>query len=151
MRDEVLASHPWNFAMARVELAALATTPTQVDDTYAYQFQLPSDCLRVWKTSLTSVDDPWSVEGGLLLAETDTIKILYIKKVTDVGLFSPLFSEALAWRLAWDLSYAVTQSMTVMEAMFSGYKKMISEARSYDSQEGSIQEVEALTWFNSRY
>lgn len=150
-RDELLMSHPWNFAMARVELAALTTTPVQVDDTYTYQFQLPSDCLRVWKTSLPGVDDPWSVEGGILLAEVNTIKIQYIRRVTEPGLFSAQFAEVLAWRIAWDISYAITQKLTLTEMMMNGYQKMLSQARTYDSQEGSIQQVEASEWFDSRY
>ena len=43
VRDELLRSHPWNFATKRAKLAQSATTPTFEFD---YAYPLPSDWIR---------------------------------------------------------------------------------------------------------
>ena len=48
IRDSLLESHPWNFAIKRLQLGKLATSPEFGFDN---QFQLPSDCLRVLGTT----------------------------------------------------------------------------------------------------
>ena len=44
VRDEVLRSHPWNFAITRAEFSQLTTTPSFG---YNYEYSIPSDCLRI--------------------------------------------------------------------------------------------------------
>ena len=48
LRDEVLYSHPWNFAMTRAELTQTANTP---EFEWDYEYELPSDVLRVLDVS----------------------------------------------------------------------------------------------------
>lgn len=151
LRDELLASHPWNFALARVALGPLAAAPIQVNDGYLYQFQLPTDCLRVIQTDLPGITDAWKIEGRLLLAETDEIKILYLRRVTEVGEFPPTFAEVLAWKIARDIGYAISQTMSVTQMADSGYRSALADARTFDAQEGSIDQVEASEWFNARF
>ena len=43
-RQDLLRKHPWNFAIERVSLAALGAAP---EFRYDYQYQAPSDCLRL--------------------------------------------------------------------------------------------------------
>jgi hypothetical protein len=89
IRDDLLYSHPWNFAVKRVELAPLVDAP--IFD-FSYQFQLPTDCLRVIGSDLPK-EAEWKIEGRLLLANYDSIKIQYIAQETDTSKFTPGFSE----------------------------------------------------------
>ena len=150
MRDEVLRSHPWNFAIARVELAALVAVPLFE---YDHQFQIPADSLRILDIDINielNAVDPWAVEGDKLLANEDPIKIKYIKRVTNTALFDANFVEALAFRLAADLAYAIVQSLSVQRQMFAAYKEFLRPARSFDAQEGKLDQVRADEWFNER-
>jgi hypothetical protein len=64
LRQEVLRAHPWNFAIRRADLVRLSTTP---EYEYNYEYQLPSDCLRVLETAADK-DNP----GGDILGNSIT-------------------------------------------------------------------------------
>lgn len=158
LRDAELRSHPWNFAIARKELAK--TTTDGVFE-FTNQFVLPSDVLRILKTNLNldgggTIEEKWQVEtdgvaGGRLLVTNDTaVKIRYIKKITDVALFTSDFAEVLAWRLAADLAYSLVQSVSLGQQMFAAYEQFARRARSFDAQEGSVDQVESFEWLDSR-
>lgn len=154
LRDEVLYSHPWNFAVVRKELAQSATTPAFG---YDYEFVLPSDLLRV--LNVNENDDgsiayaiEYDVTGGnrVLRTNEEAIKILYVRRQTDVTQFTPGFGEALALRLAADLAMPLQNSRTQAELWFGVYNQFLSSARSFDAQEGSVQRVITSTWKNAR-
>lgn len=65
-RDE-LRKHYWNFAMKRVALAPDVTAPAF---DFAYQFTLPSDCLRIMLPNDAYLD--WVVEGRKILTNATT-------------------------------------------------------------------------------
>lgn len=102
VRDLMLYSHPWNFAMARANITASVTTaPIFPENHYAYT--LPTDCLRVWE--LYGSTAKWVSEGGTLITSQNAdIYIRYIKQVTTTSLFNPAFVNCLATRLAADLA-----------------------------------------------
>lgn len=149
-RQQLLRAHPWNFAIKRVSLAKTATTPEFEFDN---EFQLPSDCLRVLK-----IDDEgyipnyptWVIEGDKLLSSLDTVKIKYIADIEDVGLFDENFTEALAFLIASDLSYALVQSASLSKAMLELHDRVLRDARSFDAQEGTPEDLGADRWTSSR-
>lgn len=154
---ELLRSHPWNFAIARVQLAALAAAPAFG---FAYQFQLPSDCLRVLNVDAEFADDQvgqgahynWKIEGRLLLADDSDIKIKYVDDVTNSPhLFDLAFVEALAYRIASDLAYPLAQSNPLANRMDQQYRAALAFARTYDAQEGSSDRFSADQWLDSRF
>jgi len=135
VRDSVLRSHPWNFAIARAELSKLTSTPAF---DYSYEFNLPTDpyCLRVLKMEYD--DYEFKIEGRKLLANEDSAKILYIAKVTDPAQFDPLFVDVLTSKLCAELSYAVTGSNTLSKMMWENYDNKLREARTVDGMEGFV-------------
>lgn len=147
IRDEMLRGHPWNFATARVELAAVAEEP---EFEYDFKFLLPADCLRVLGTDLDTSSD-FKIEGRYILSYEDTIKIKYIKKVTNVGEMDTTFAEALALNIAQDICYTLSGSAALAELLYRKYEAKLREARSYDAQEGSADRIQADEWLNSRY
>lgn len=146
IRDELLYSHPWNFATARVQIAPLSEQPLFDFD---YQFQLPVDCLRVYGTDLPQGAE-WKVEGRLLLCNYETLNIKYIKKEEDCSLYTPAFVEVLALKIAADCAYSLVQSIQLADAMFKKYEYQLRQARSFDAQESMGDRVYADTWLNSR-
>jgi hypothetical protein len=146
VRDDLLRSHPWNFATKRVTLAALPTAPVS-DFTYAYQ--VPTDCMRVLE--IDSKDDEWQREGQTIVTDSGSVSIRYVAKITDPGSFDPNFSEVLAMKLAVDICYALTQNATFREQLMGEYMQKLREARSFDAQEGGTRQVYANAWLNSRY
>jgi len=145
VRDACIRDHVWNFAVNRVELAQNSVAPAFG---FAYQYNVPSDCLRVLQ--MENVDMFYKIEGGKLLTDEGTAKILYLARVEDVNLFDAMFVEALSARLAAELSVTLSESNTLYSNMMEMYQRKISDARSMDAQESGYLEVVADTWLDSR-
>jgi hypothetical protein len=158
LRDELLRSHPWNFALARVTLAKEIDAPVFE---YDAKFVLPLDVLRVMKTDFhidpTTVETPWKIEYDVdlgrkvLLCDRDEVSIQYIRQVEDTQVFDSNFDEVLALRIAADLAYPLIQSTSLAQQMFVLYENQLALARSMDAQEGSLEQVMADDWLFSRY
>ena len=124
-RRSELRKHPWNFAVKRVVLAPESTSPSF---DYAYQFPLPSDCLRVLIPPDACLD--WAVEGKKILSNTGPIlNLRYISDVEDVTQFDPAFYDMLAISLAIDICEAITTSASKTNVLEGMYKEAVSEAR----------------------
>ena len=145
IRDACIRDHVWNFAIRRVELAQNSTAPAFE---FSYQYNLPSDCLRVLR--MEDMGMYYKIEGGKLLTDEGTAKILYLSRVEDVNLFDALFVEALSARIAAELSVTLSESNTLYTNMMEIYQRKIADARSMDAQESRYQEIIADTWLDSR-
>lgn len=134
VRDAVLRAYPWNCAVLRASLARDAAAPTYG---YSYRFALPVDpyCLRVLEVE---DDVEHRIEGRYLLSDESSVKIKYIARVTDPGLFDALLSEAIECRMAAELAYPITRSPSLIQAMWGLYAEKLREARGIDGQEGTV-------------
>lgn len=105
----LLSIYDWQFASTKVQLARLSTAPLTE---YTYQFQLPSDMIKLQKvyidtgTGRTVVTD-YRLQDGKLLTNNDTIYIDYTRNVA-VSEFPPYFVEFAVLALASVLAIAVT-------------------------------------------
>lgn len=147
LRDAELRSNPWNFAIARAQLAASSTAPLFGK---AYAYPLPSDFLRLLSpdpnadyTSAIGVDwgttGTWQgnfsypdlqIEGQSIFSNfPPPLQIRYVSKVTDPNVMDPLFREALSARIAVELCEEITQSNTKLAAISEAYKEIVAEAR----------------------
>ncbi|WP_237763927.1 hypothetical protein [Terrimicrobium sacchariphilum] len=149
-RDEVLQSHPWNFAIKRATLSLLADAPAFG---WAYQYQLPSDCLRILQLNgyqVYQADGRFDIEGGRMMTNCDTAQVRYIARVTDGTLFPPLFVEALALKLATRLAKPITGSASEVERLKTEYERITKPlAMRMDAAEG--KPLVKLPWANSRF
>jgi hypothetical protein len=132
-RDFMLAAHLWNFAIGRAALSLDAISPAFE---YDNQYLLPADNLRA--VELYQERQPFKVEGSRLLTDASVANLVYIKKVTDTQLFSPLFSKALVTQLAFDLSNVIAGSNKVN---MKEVKDSLREAKRRDGQEGTPDRV----------
>ncbi len=138
VRDQVLRSHRWNFAQDRVSLAQLAEAPAFG---WAYQYELPADCLRVLEFNGTEIGDwisnEFVIEGRKLLTDAGTARLVYLKRIVDVSLYDALFVEALAVKLAIVLSETIRGTTGKTAELERAYQSVVAPmARRVDANEG---------------
>lgn len=148
-KDYVLASHPWNFAVARAELTELVSVPLYE---YDILYQLPADCLRILSLEDEEDDYTWEREGDKLLTDKSSpINMRYISRVTDPTKFTPCFIIALATYLAYLMASTLTNDMSTMPALYQAYEITLRQAKAADSLEGrQKQQFVRSTWVESR-
>lgn len=133
IRDSVLRSAPWSFALKRKALAITPSYPQEFGVSDMSAFVLPEDCVRVWK--LYDRNTKYMIQGRLLLADSDEAQIFYVSNNIPVSQYDASFCEAVANMLAADLCYSLTQSLTARKAYEDSGEYWISQARSFNSQE----------------
>ena len=154
-RDELLRSHPWNFATKRQQLAQSSTDPTFEFD---HAYPLPSDWLRT-----VSVHDNDAGHGTILyrmetindnqraiITSSDEVYLRYVYQVTDPNLMTADFRAALSAALARELSLAIASSNSVHDRMSIRADRLLNKARSSDAV-GSFPELRPRgSWAASR-
>jgi hypothetical protein len=146
-RDQLLQSHPWNFATKTDVVATTTPIPTGWSQAYT----LPADTLRVLEL-IGGEQMVWSVEGGVLCVNTTTTftGIRYIAQVTTAGSFSAGFADAFMTKLAAEWAEPLTSSNSLGEMMARKEELTMREARSFEGQEGSPKVVELFSWTQYR-
>jgi len=154
LRDDLLRSHPWNFATKRAKLARSATAPAYEFD---YAYPLPGDWLRT--VSVHDNDGGYStilyrmevVNGQrCIIASADNIYIRYVYQVTDPNLMAADFRRALEVGLARDLAIPIASSNTLQDQLSKQFMKTIARARSADAM-GAFPELRPRgSWANAR-
>lgn len=150
IRDSLLRSHPWNFAVKRAELASDATAP---DFEYDYRFSLPIDCLKVIRTKLEAenIEDDYRIEGRYLLSNDDTVMVEYIAKITDPNQFDAMFVDCLAWGIAAECALPLVNDARMAQNAAQMFERRLVDARSADGQEGTPRHpISAYPWLTAR-
>lgn len=143
-RDATLEDRDWTFASDRATLTPLASSP---DHGYAYQFQLPSDCIRVIFVSQSPFevqpkdDLKWSREGDKILTDVSRVYIKYVCRVTNPQKFSSGFKLACGYKLASMIAIALTGSKDMQEIAEAKYQQAIDTSGTMDGMQGSNIEV----------
>lgn len=129
IRQSELAKHPYNFAIKRAQLPRLSNKPIFG---YAYQFQLPADCLRV-----IAVDGntDYKIEGARLLTNDVSADVKYVYDNTDLSSWSPNFTDLVAARLRVELSYTLAADKNLMQLSKELYDRKAQEVRNIDAQQ----------------
>lgn len=153
-RDAELRANRWKFSIKRTQLSALVEAP---DWGYTQQYPLPSDYLAlvrvndIYVVPGTKSQAPWSVESGKILTDlTAPLKVSYVSRVTDAGLFDALFVDVLACRLAMEACEARTQSDTKFKRMQDMYRQSLSIAVRMDAIENPPDQIPDGSWVSSR-
>jgi hypothetical protein len=146
IRDSVLRSAPWNFAIKRVALAPTVDTPAFGDEAI---FQLPADCVRFWK--INDRDVAYTLEAGnKLLCNLDEVQGFYVSNTVPVANWDANFKEALACMLAADLCYSLTQSAALKQSLEASGEFWINQARSHSAQEQTPENYDFDGFLNAR-
>lgn len=159
LRDAEFRIRNWNFTITRASLPALAATP---DWGYAYQYQLPSDCIRVVQVDeyfpgpsmsdyRNSSEAQYQIERGKILTDLGApLKIRYIARVEDTGLWDALFVEVFACRLAVEIAERLTQSGTKRDFAWKEYNEAVRVAVRSDAVENPPEPLPDDSWLLSR-
>lgn len=145
VRDEVLASYPWNCAMYRESLARLAQNPAFG---FKYQYQLPSTCLRVWRV----LHDPvWVREGNRLLTDYEGLLFIRFIACLSAELIDTWVAKVIATKMAVEIAPALTENVSLTERLAQLYEFEFKAAKRIDAQEGTpeVQEEDG-SWVDSR-
>lgn len=149
--EDLLASHPWNFATKRAKLAQTVDVPVSRFD---HEYQLPTDWLRTVKVSdndeMTGRTN-YQEEDGKILANSDDIYLVYISKVTDPNKMTVEFRETFAFRLAADSAIPIANSKSLAEQMMQRYEKWFRKARSIDTMGDQPPRMPVGSWTSARF
>jgi len=152
VRDAVLRSHPWNCAIARKTITALADTP---DSDWDYQYQLPTNpwCLRMLQVGeLADQPIPWKVEGRRLMTDEGSPPIAYIKRITDTNEFDSMLVDVLVLKIAVKIVMPLTSNVNMHKSIIDEIEGIsLPEARSIDGQESSVDKIQVDGWDQARY
>lgn len=153
-RDDLLRSHPWNFATKRVTLALSSTTPNHE---FTHYHVLPVDCLKVRRTSWEAegIDGEYRIETvngvRVLACNEDTVRIEYTAQITDTAIFDASFTDCLAQRIAAELAMPLADNQSLARSLWEVYRGKLAEAMTTDAQEGTPRDVvDASGWATAR-
>jgi hypothetical protein len=152
-RDAVLASYPWKFAIKRTSLPALAAAPAYG---WEQQFTVPEECLRLVQVGddyvfYTGLLETFQLEGGVILTnEGAPLRLRYVERVTNVGLWPVLFGRVVAMQLAIDACEKLTTSSAKQQALNEAFALAVAQARKQSAIERPPQRVDNSDWLNAR-
>lgn len=150
VRDLMLSSYPWNFAVTRTQLAADATTPSWG---YAKQYTVPSDFLSLLEIKGNPdyrMESTLSGGRKILTDASAPLYIRYIRRVVDTGEFDAFFVETLSSRLAFEGCEEITQSNAKKDALYKEYIKNIKDAFAADAIQDPPLELQESEWILAR-
>lgn len=148
----LMRKHPWNFAIARISLAASAVPPLFG---WAQAYPLPADCLRVLAPTTDGSEDgpplPHRVEGqSLLTDQLPPLNLRYIRRIDNTGLFDNQFCDALAAALAQKAAHFITGKQSYAQTLAQVFAGLMNEAQTVDALEGTPDAPIDGDWLNAR-
>ncbi len=153
VRDAALQLHRWRFNSGRETLVRDTTDP---DFEWGAQFILPTDYLSMRSIYEGRFSDEnirsYDLEGDRLLTNETTMEIRYIKKVTDVTKFDPLFVQLLVLQLDLKLVMPLTQDIKLKQTIKEDIRLMEPTILAVAGQEvNTAGRFESFTWNDARY
>lgn len=139
VRDSLLRSHPWNFAVSRALLTQSATAPAFG---FSFAYALPTDFLRLMTLNGIQAEmcvSEYTLESGQILTYSDEAKITYVRRVIDPTAYDPIFLEVLAFRLASAVAMDVTSDLEKRDSMEQLAALRMSAATFTDSGENKAR------------
>lgn len=148
LRDALLSSYPWSFAVRHTSLPRLAEAPL-VD--YSCAYQLPPDLLRIISagTGTRGQGLEYRVKGNTLHTNAAQVNLTYIFRPLE-NEFPPFFADALVARLSAEFCLPLTESTSRAELLAKVAGDEINRARLIDSQQDTPRKFEDFTLIGAR-
>jgi hypothetical protein len=136
-RDAALEAVAWPFATRRADLNEITDGDR---DGWGYAYTLPSDCLAPrWLNTGDEnpsaqnkvpfvIEDDATVGKRVLLTNQQDARLVYTRRVTETGKFSPLFVEALAAKIAVYLAAGLVKKPQLALQMMRLFDSVIARA-----------------------
>lgn len=140
-RDALLSEHPWNFAIKFGSLAASATAPAF---RWSFAYPLPSDYLYLSMPQdgggFEATPFPYEIVGNDICCDmTGPLKIRYVYRCNEEGLWSALFVEALSAKLAMKIGHWVSGKGTLVQLAQGIYEDALARAKRIDGMQGTFE------------
>lgn len=147
VRDYLLRSYPWRFALKQWRLSPKDEKPTFG---FEYAFQLPGECLSVWRAENPQND--YAVIGRTVHADETVFGFIGCARIEDPSLFDAMFSEALALRLAYELVPALAGDLNLKNLLIQEFQARVKEARRASAIESQRTVVNIKPdWISAHY
>jgi hypothetical protein len=136
---EVARDHEWNCLKKRVEAAQLTAAPVFG---FSYQYQLPSDFIRLLRLNgrdIRQATNVYEIEGLNLLTDATSAKIQYIADIKDTTIYDTMLVEALAVYMGSKLATQIRQDEGKAEVLLNRYMQVVlPRARKVDGNERNM-------------
>lgn len=152
-RRSLLRQYVWNFAKKRKRITRSTAAP---DFDFEDAYPLPVDFLRflsVGGYDEISQDLDYDIEGRELLLNNsgaNSVKLRYIRDVTDVALFDPLFIDILSLTLALRFAYYFSLKEKRLQSISKLLSEELPKAVTIDGQERPPRRVQRSVWRTKR-
>lgn len=163
LRDELLEEFPWKFASRRSTLALVANVSWPG---WTLIYGQPADCVKAREIypgtrnpsaaqriafDSVLVEDPSGNPTIKAIATDHTdAELIYTAQINATGLWSPLFTGALAWRLAIDLAFGLPVKPDVGQRMMTGYAVALAKAAASDAQQAQHDQPPPSPYISGR-
>lgn len=154
LRDAMLESRMWTFATVK-EVSTSAD-----NDAWGVLFKhlKPVNWISVFRVYriLQSngnmiPDNEWRMEEGAVVSRWSTVYLWGVERITDTGVFSPLFVQALAARMASDMAIPMAQNRQLQIDLWNIYEAKLAEAAARDGQQGANDVITQNRLVDARY
>jgi hypothetical protein len=140
----ILGESLWGFATKRATLNMLAENPVWGDGHY---FQIPADCVHIFGYN---ENIPHRIEGDRILANTESLGIIYTYLCTDTSKFPSWFVDAFVVKLAYDMCFELTNSDNRAGEFLQLYKtELLPLAKSKNAQDNTPYAITDDFWVKS--
>ena len=154
VRRAALRAHVWNFAKKRIKINPAPDLKPEFEYTHAYRF--PSDFIRYvgrYDKDGRKIQEKTAIEGNALLrngADGVSINVIYIRDITDVSAFDPLFIDYISLRLALKVSRRFGAQNSHMQTFGAMLRDIKAEATAIDGQEDPPVRIQHSRFIRAR-
>ena len=158
-RDYLQRRFSWRFCIKRANLAADTTVPLW---DWAYQYPLPTDCMRILQVGqwyptpdmsdlISTGGQEYVVEGKYILSnQAGPLKLRYLSRVTDPVQFDAAFDMAFSAYLAYIVAEPLTASAEQKQMAYNDYRNAIKDAVIANAIENPPESLADQTWILAR-
>lgn len=152
-RNTLLRGHAWLFDRIYT-LAAPLAAPASLPPSWAYAYNIPSDCSRLVSVTVDDQEVDYEIIGSLFYTNHAAVGLRYTQNfsaIDDGRAWPDDFAEALAIFLAMDLSMLLTQNPGIKQTLERELQNALAMARFNGAVERAGPEIiETSTWLTSR-
>jgi hypothetical protein len=158
-RDYLQRRFSWRYCIKRANLAADSGTPLW---DWSYQYQIPTDCLRILQVGqyyptpdlsdlISTGGQEYVLEGKYILSnQAGPLKLRYLSRVTDPVQFDTAFDMAFSAYLAYILAEPLTASGEQKQMAYNDYRNAIKDAVIANAIENPPESLADQTWILAR-
>lgn len=147
-RDMVLRAYPWSCLRRTAILQEIYRNGEGTGE-----YTIPHDCIRGLYVYEGNQELSWTRINGnsLRIPFARAPNFIYTARIEDTEQYDSMLVMAQAAFLAQHIAQALVQSSEKKQEAYKMYQNYVREARSVDSQEGSMKRVQADDWLIDRH